>query len=74
MKFSQHQEMMADTYALDLLNRRYDQVAGAMEFMEKLATKEKKGLLAYYFSTHPHPETRIANIKSEIRKRKQGVR
>jgi predicted Zn-dependent protease len=35
--------------------------------MEKLASKEKKGRLAYYFSTHPHPKVRIANIKSKIR-------
>ncbi len=66
MKFSQHQEMMADMYALDLLNRRYDQVTGATGFMEKLVSKEKKGRLAYYFSTHPHPKTRMANIKSKI--------
>jgi Zn-dependent protease with chaperone function len=66
VKFSQHQEVMADMYALDLLNRRYGQVTGAMGFMEKLASKEKKGRLAYYFSTHPHPKARIANIKSKI--------
>lgn len=66
MKFSQHQEVMADVYALDLLNRRYDQVTGATGFMEKLVSKEKKGRLAYYFSTHPHPKARMANIKSKI--------
>ncbi len=69
MKYSQRQEIAADTYALDLLDRQYEQVSGAIEFMEKLSIKEKKGHFAYYFSTHPHPETRITNIKNEIRKR-----
>jgi len=66
MKFSQHQETMADKYALDLMNRRYGQVTGAMEFMQKVVAKEKRGYLAYYFSTHPHPETRLNIIKNEI--------
>jgi Zn-dependent protease with chaperone function len=67
MKFSQHQETMADKYALDLMNRRYGQVAGAIEFMQKIAAKEKRGHLAYYFSTHPHPETRLNSMENEIR-------
>jgi predicted Zn-dependent protease len=74
MKFSQHQETMADKYALDLMNRRYGQVTGAMEFMQKIAVKEKRGRLAYYFSTHPHPEVRIATIKSEIQRKGYLVR
>jgi len=69
MKFSQHQETMADKYALDLMNRRYGQVAGAIEFMQKIAAKENRGHLAYYFSTHPHPETRLDIMKSEIREK-----
>jgi len=67
MKFSQNQETMADKYALDLMSRRYGQVTGAIEFMQKIAAKEKRGHLAYYFSTHPHPETRLDIMKKEIR-------
>lgn len=36
MKFSKNQEQSADLYALDLLNKRYGQVAGASDFMEKI--------------------------------------
>ena len=68
MKFSQNQETRADMYALDLMNRRYGHVIGAMEFMEKIAAKEERGRLAYYFATHPHPESRIEKMETEIRK------
>ena len=69
MKFSQRQETLADKYALDLMNRRYGKVTGAIEFMQKIAAKEKKGHLSYYFSSHPHPEARLNTIKSEIQKK-----
>ena len=71
---SRKQEAMADRYALDLMNRRYGQVSGAIEFMQKITAKEERGHLAYYFSTHPHPEKRLADIKSEIRKKGYTIR
>ncbi len=69
MKFSQHQETLADNYALDLMNRRFGRVTGGLEFMGKIAVKEKKGRLAYYFATHPHPEKRIENLKNRAREK-----
>ncbi len=69
MKFSQHQETMADMFALELLNRCYGNVSGANEFMEKIAGDEKRGRLAYYFATHPFPADRIAALKNEIQKK-----
>ena len=70
MKFSQYQENMADNYALDLMHRRFGRVNGGLEFMGKIAAKEKRGRLAYYFATHPHPEKRIENLKNRIREKK----
>ncbi len=67
MKFSQKQEIMADLWALDLLNRRYGHVAGALQFFNKIKVKEKRGKLAYYFATHPHPETRISTLEREAK-------
>ncbi len=65
MKFSQKQESMADLWALDLLNRRYGHVAGALQFFNKVKAKEKRGKLAYYLASHPHPETRIITLEKE---------
>ena len=67
MRFSQRQERMADLYALDIINRKYGHVAGTCDFFKKAAEKEKKGRLAYYFTTHPHPEDRIKLMNKRIR-------
>jgi len=67
MKFSQAQETKADLFALELMSKQFGHVAGAVAFMQKLAAKEKRGLLAYYFSTHPHPEKRISVMQKGIR-------
>ncbi len=69
MKFSRHQETMADMFALELISRCYGHVSGAKEFMKKIASDEKKGRMAYYFATHPFPAHRIANINNEIKEK-----
>lgn len=69
MKFSQHQEKMADLWALDLLNRRYGHVSGATDFFEKMSKKEKKGRILYYFATHPYPENRVKTLEEQIREK-----
>jgi Zn-dependent protease with chaperone function len=69
MKFSQAQETKADLFALELMCKQFGHVAGAVAFMRKIALTEKEGLLAYYFSTHPHPQKRIKVIQHEIRSR-----
>ena len=69
MKFSQNQEQSADLYALDLLYKRYGQVAGARDFMERIGGKEKRGRFLYYFSTHPHPKERVNALEERIRSR-----
>ena len=67
MKFSQHQELAADDYALHILHRRYGKVDGAAQFMVKLLQEEKQGVLAYYFATHPHPQERLRGIRKFAR-------
>ncbi len=69
MQFSQRQETIADLFALDLLNRRYDTVDGAVSFMKKIIEKEKSHLSLALFSTHPAPESRLFALKDEIREK-----
>ena len=66
MKFSQEQERKADLYGLDLLNKRYGHVGGATDFFQKMAAREKKSRLSYYFASHPYPLDRVEDLKEEI--------
>lgn len=66
MKFSQIQEKKADLFALDLLNKKYGHVAGAIKFLEKIPGKNVPKLF-YFFATHPHPEQRIKTLKKAIK-------
>ncbi len=67
MKFSQAQEQAADLWALDLLNKRYGHVAGAKDFLAKMAAKEKMGRLTYYFASHPYPQDRLDILEKQIK-------
>jgi predicted Zn-dependent protease len=73
MKFSQRQETKADLFALDLLNKRYGHIAGAVDFFRKAAEKEARSRLAYYFATHPYPEDRVATLQQQIQKKGYAV-
>lgn len=66
MHFSQKQEKAADIFALRLLNKRYGNVAGALDFFEKMAAKEKLGEFFYVFASHPYPKKRVEALKKEI--------
>ncbi len=66
MKFSQHQETMADLWALDLLNKKYGHVAGAIDFFDTLSDKEDTSRISYYFATHPYPDDRIKQLEKRI--------
>ncbi len=65
-KFSQAQEKAADLFGLKLLQKQYGSGQGALEFMETIARNESKGELAYYFTTHPHPNMRLECLKEEM--------
>lgn len=62
--FSREQELAADAFALDLLQARYGHVGGASTFFERI-TQEKRHQPPTFFSTHPHPEARIAHLRQQ---------
>ena len=64
--YSQSQERRADLYAIDLVNKRYGHISGALDFFERLEKKEGKSLSL--FSTHPSLENRIAELNKYIKK------
>ena len=69
MKFSQAQESDADMYALDLLYKTYGNVAGATDFYEKMAAKEKISRVFYLLASHPYIKDRIAKINAAIKEK-----
>ncbi len=73
MKFSQRQETKADLFALDLLNKRYGHIAGAVDFFRKTAEKDTRSRLAYYFATHPYPADRVATLQEKIREKEYST-
>lgn len=66
MRFSQVQERAADLYALDLLNKTYGHTAGAVDFFERMACKEKLWPVFYIFASHPYPIARANALKESI--------
>ncbi|MFP4475367.1 MAG: M48 family metallopeptidase [Desulfatibacillaceae bacterium] len=65
-RFSHAREKAADRFGLHLLHDSFGEVQGALDFMETIAADEKRGKLAYYFSTHPHPDARLEYLREEI--------
>jgi len=66
MKFSRNQEKAADLFAVNMLKKCYGNANGALVFMRKLASEEKRLKLFYYFSSHPHPSDRLEYIKKAL--------
>jgi predicted Zn-dependent protease len=66
MKFSQKQELKADYYALDLLQKAYGNVDGAVEFMSQMSDADNNDQFTYFFATHPYPKTRLQLLKNKI--------
>jgi Zn-dependent protease with chaperone function len=66
MKFSRNQEKAADLFAVKLMKKCYGNADGALAFMKKLASEEKRRKLFYYFSSHPHPSDRLEYIKEAL--------
>ena len=66
MKFSQQQERNADRFALEMLHERYQHVAGALDFLKRMASAENKGRMWYFFASHPYPQDRISTLEQQI--------
>ncbi|MCM8787844.1 MAG: M48 family metallopeptidase, partial [Candidatus Omnitrophica bacterium] len=67
MKFSQKQEIASDLYALQLLNKTYGHIGGALDFYYKAVEKEKLGWFFYFSATHPYPKSRLKILKKTIK-------
>ena len=67
-QYSQSQELSADQFGLDLLNKYYGHVAGATDFFAKLEEEEKNNASIAFLSTHPLAGKRIQTLKKLIRK------
>lgn len=64
-KYSQNQEKQADEFGLMLLDKTYNNVAGATDFFRKLSNKRKSNI--DFLSSHPAPAKRVKEIKKLIR-------
>jgi len=69
MRFSQAQEQAADLFAVDLLNKTYNNSAGATDFLGRMARKEKLGRFFFFFSSHPYTLDRLHAIENRIREK-----
>jgi len=67
MKFSRTQERAADIYGLELVQRTYGNISGAVDFYEKMAQEDKILKFFYLFASHPYPQDRIRVLKELIR-------
>lgn len=67
-QYSQKQEKQADIFGLMLLDKTYNQVAGATDFFANLSTKQKSNL--DFLSSHPAPVKRVKEIKKIIKQNK----
>jgi len=63
LHFSRSQEMAADRFALGLLNARYGNVAGALDFFRREDFKKQSSLISSLFSDHPSNLERITTLK-----------
>lgn len=66
LKYSRGQELSADEYGLDLLNKYYGHIAGATDFFERIENEKKESVFIKFISTHPVGHKRVAQIEHLI--------
>ncbi len=68
LNFSRNAEVKADLFAAQLIHKKYGDISGAVEFMEKIDKKQQLKLpkFVHYFSTHPPTEERKRLIEIYI--------
>lgn len=69
MRFSQAQEQAADLYALEAVFNSYGHAAGALDFYERMAQKERGKQFWYLLASHPYPQRRVLALKQAIKER-----
>ncbi|MEL6552335.1 MAG: M48 family metallopeptidase [Cyanobacteria bacterium J06621_11] len=67
-QFSQSQEIQADEVGLALLTQEYNHAAGAVDFFNRMAKKEKGVPNLAILASHPPSEARVRKIESLIEK------
>lgn len=65
MRYSQKQEVAADTFGLQLLTTRYGHAGGATDFFERLEG-HAGSRFDYLLASHPHPRARIVSLQRMI--------
>lgn len=65
MRYSQKQEVAADTFGLQLLTARYGHAGGAIDFFERLEGRAGSRF-TYLLASHPHPRARINSLQRMI--------
>lgn len=73
MKFSQKQELLSDSWGLELLTRMYGHAGGATDFFRRMGEEQRHGRLAYFFATHPYPEKRVRSLELTIEEKGYAV-
>jgi beta-barrel assembly-enhancing protease len=68
LKVSRDREKAADLMALQILHLSYENSLAAVEVMKKFNRNTRSSKFNEYFSTHPHPETRINYLKKAAKK------
>ena len=71
LQYSQSQELEADEFGIDLLQKYYQHVAGATDFFARLDRDNKTN--SAFFSTHPAPRNRVKKLEEILRDRQYPI-
>jgi predicted Zn-dependent protease len=76
LKFSRDDEREADRVGLQMMTRAGWDGRGMIELFEVLRKEETRdpGAVEVFFSTHPSPQDRIADLRAAIRHRRGAIR
>ncbi len=73
LKYTRSQEIKADIFAVDLLYKKYNNVAGITDLLEIFGKNEPISKSLTFFTTHPHYTDRINVINKYIKEKKYKV-
>jgi Zn-dependent protease with chaperone function len=62
--YSREHELSADSWGLKILDAKYGNTAGAIDFLEMMSKHKSDSRLENFLSTHPSFKTRIQNINN----------
>jgi predicted Zn-dependent protease len=76
LKFSRDDEREADRVGLDIMRRAGWDGRGMVELFEVLRRESSRdpGSVEVFFSSHPSPQDRIAQLQAEVARRRGGTR